>query len=74
MVLQYTTDPSAVTAAYMSSIIIFAVVWLIIDILLLIWVYKDAKKRDMNAVVWVIFVFFCGCCACIIYLIVRKKK
>jgi len=46
-------------------------VFFIISILLAIWVYKDAKKRDMNAVVWLLVVLLTGCCGCIIFLIVR---
>ena len=63
----------AYAAAYAMMIIIW-VVFLIIGILLAIWVYKDAKKRNMNAVLWLIIVLIFGCCGCIVYLIVRKKE
>jgi hypothetical protein len=50
---------------------VLIVVFYIIGILIAVWVYKDAKKRDMNAAVWLLIVLLTGCCGCIIYLIVR---
>ncbi len=52
-------------------IIILVVVFYIIALLIAIWVYKDAKKRDMNAAVWLLIVLVTGCIGCIIYLVVR---
>jgi peptidoglycan/LPS O-acetylase OafA/YrhL len=57
---------------YMASVWVIFLVFFIIGILLAIWVYKDAKKREMNAVLWLIIVLIFGCCGCIVYLIVRK--
>ena len=51
--------------------IILAAVYWIIALILCIWVYKDAKKRDMNAAVWLLIVLVTGCIGCIIYLVVR---
>jgi uncharacterized membrane protein len=62
----------AYAAAY-ASIYIIIIISFIIGILLAIWVYKDAKKRNMNAVLWLIIVLIFGCCGCLVYLIVRKK-
>lgn len=56
----------------MGIVWVIFLVFLIIGILLAIWVYKDAKKREMNAVLWLIIVLIFGCCGCIVYLIVRK--
>ena len=53
------------------GIVILGVVFFIIGIALAVWVYKDAKKRDMNAAVWLLIVLLTGCIGCIIYLIVR---
>ncbi len=53
------------------AIAILGVVFFIIGIALAVWVYKDAKKRDMNAAVWLLIVLLTGCIGCIIYLIVR---
>jgi len=51
--------------------IILAIVWFVIAIAVAIWVFKDAKKRDMNAAVWLLIVLVTGCIGCIIYLVVR---
>ena len=60
-----------ITAGIMMLIVILGVVFFIIGIALAVWVYKDAKKRDMNAAVWLLIVLLTGCIGCIIYLIVR---
>ena len=64
-------DPLAMLAGIYMMIIVGAVVFFIISLLLAIWVYKDAKKRDMNAAVWLLIVLVTGCIGCIIYLVVR---
>jgi len=38
----------------------------------MVWVYKYAQKRRMNAAVWLLIVFVAGCCGCVIYLMVRE--
>ena len=53
------------------TLIVVAIVGLIISLLIAIWVYKDAKKRDMNATMWLLIVLLTGCIGCIIYLVVR---
>ncbi len=60
-----------IAAGVLMLIVILSVVFLIIGIALAVWVYKDAKKRDMNAAVWLLVVLLTGCIGCIIYLIVR---
>ena len=54
------------------GIIITLIIFWIVAIGLAVWVYKDGKKRDMNAVVWLLIVLLSGCIGCIIYLIVRE--
>jgi len=49
-------------------------VWFIVAILLCIWVYRDAERRGMNGVLWLIIVLIAGIIGLIIYLIVRKDK
>jgi len=56
----------------MLGMIITLIIFWIVAIGLAVWVYKDAKKRDMNAVVWLLIVLLSGCIGCIIYLIVRE--
>ena len=60
-----------IAAGIVMLIVILGVVFFIIGIALAVWVYKDAKKRDMNAAVWLLIVLLTGCIGCIIYLIVR---
>ncbi|MGC8913391.1 MAG: hypothetical protein ACP5LE_05610 [Thermoplasmata archaeon] len=52
--------------------LIFSIIWLIIWILIGIWVYKDAEKRGMGGVLWLIVVVLLGLIGLIIYLVVRK--
>ena len=59
------------TAIYITMMIL-VVVFYIIALLIAIWVYRDAKKRDMNAAVWLLIVLVTGCIGCIIYLVVRN--
>ena len=56
----------------MLGIIITLIIFWIIAIGLAVWGYKDVKKRDMNAVVWLLIVLLSGCIGCIIYLIIRE--
>jgi ribosomal protein L40E/H+/Cl- antiporter ClcA len=53
----------------MAFIIIGAV---ILNIYILYWVYKDANKRDMEGIVWLLVVFFLSLIGLFIYLLVRK--
>ncbi len=46
----------------------------IIGCLLGIWVYKDAKKRELNAPAWFIIVLLTSIIGLIVYLLYRKKK
>ena len=54
------------------SVIIIIVIISVISIAIAVWVYNDAKRRDMNAVVWLLIVLLTSCIGCIIYLIVRE--
>ncbi len=54
------------------SVIIIIVIICVISIAIAVWVYNDAKKRDMNAVVWLLIVLLTSFIGCIIYLIVRE--
>jgi len=66
-----TYDPSLLFGGLMLFIIGGFVIFFIIGLLIAIWVYKDAKKRDMNAAVWLLIVLVTNCVGCIIYLVVR---
>ena len=55
----------------------FCIVWvviLIVWILVLVWVYRDAEERGMSGVLWVILVFLFSIIGLIIYLVVRDDK
>ena len=64
-------DITGIMAGMYMIIIVMVIVFYIISILIAIWVYKDAKKRDMNATMWLLIVLLTGCIGCIIYLVVR---
>jgi len=66
-----TYDPTLLLGGFMLFIIGGLVIFFIIGLLIAIWVYKDAKKRDMNAAVWLLIVLVTNCVGCIIYLVVR---
>ena len=66
-----TIDPYAGLEGLMIFFLIIPIIFCIISLLIAIWVYKDAKKRDMNAAVWLLIVLVTGCIGCIIYLVVR---
>lgn len=48
-------------------------VMFVINIVLLIFIYKDARGRKMNELFWMLFVLFFGLVAIIIYLVVRLE-
>jgi len=53
---------------------IFMLAPLIINILIAIYMYKDANKRGESGVLWGIIGFFLSIIGLIIWLIVRKDK
>ena len=64
-------DITGIFAGIYMIMIVMVIIFYVISILIAIWVYKDAKKRDMNATVWLLIVLLTGCIGCIIYLVVR---
>jgi putative membrane protein insertion efficiency factor len=47
---------------------------LIISILIMVWVYKDARARgDQNAVLWLVLIFFLNWVGLIVYFVARPK-
>ena len=71
-----TTEPSANPLAGLlgGGLCIVWLVSFVIAILLMIWVYKDAKARGQNAVLWLIQTFFFGIVALNVWLIIRPKE
>lgn len=66
-----TYDPYGMLGGLLIIYVVVVIVVCLIGLALSIWVYKDAKKRDMNAAVWLLIVLVTGCIGCIIYLVVR---
>ncbi len=64
-------DPFGLFAGIYLILMVVVILFFVIGIVLAVWVYKDAKKRDMNAAVWLLIVLVTGCIGCIIYLVVR---
>ena len=56
---------------FFGGICAFVLVIFIINIFVLIWVYKDAEKRGANAVLWLVIVLFTGIIGLVIWLVVR---
>jgi len=71
MLFTFPYDPFGALGFLILLPLILVAVFFIVALLLAIWVYKDAKKRDMNAAVWLLIVLVTGCIGCIIYLVVR---
>ena len=57
-----------------SSVSLIAIIFLIIYIFMMVWVYKDAKQRNMEPVLYLVLIFFFSCCGLIIYLIARAEN
>ncbi len=70
MIFQFGDSFMLFTGIWLTIIVLIAI-FFIVGILLAVWVYRDAKKRDMNAAVWLLIVLLTGCIGCIIYLVVR---
>jgi len=51
---------------------VFSLVLLIIWILVIVWVYRDAERRGMNGLLWALLVLIGNLIGLIIYLIVRS--
>lgn len=56
---------------FIITMIIVGVILFVLYIKLLIWVYQDAQKRNMDEVIWLLIVVFTGLIGLIIYLIIR---
>ncbi|RLF59037.1 MAG: hypothetical protein DRN27_03780 [Thermoplasmata archaeon] len=70
----YEGDPTAPWAAlglFTGVMCIIPIVMIILGIVLAIWVYKDAEKRDSSGALWLIIVLITGILGLIIWLVVR---
>jgi len=64
---------SDVIIAPITVVLLIVAYEVVMDILVPIWVYKDAKKRGMEAFWWMVFVFLFDFLGLIIYLLVRPS-
>ncbi len=72
MIFDYTIEDTGYYLGPSIGMILFLVIVPgIISILIMIWVYKDAKKRNMEPILWLVLIFFFGCCGLLIYVIAR---
>ena len=55
----------------MNILTIASIITLFIYIAMMVWVYKDSQKRNMESVLYVVLIFFFNCCGLIIYLLAR---
>ena len=60
-------------AACGGSLLAFLVVMFIVNIILLVWVARDAKARGVSGLGWMILVFFLGIVGLIIYIFARPQ-
>jgi len=58
--------------AGLGLICVFFIAIFLVSILIAIWVYRDAEKRGMSGVLWLIVVLIAGVIGLIIYLVVRS--
>ena len=70
-------EPSDFGYALLALLVFGGIILLIIGlfvvwILLAVWVYRDAKKRGMEATLWLLLVLLTGFIGLIVYLIVRR--
>ena len=53
---------------------VFWVVGAVVAILIALWVYRDARKRSMRAVVWALFTFVFSVFALVLYLLETQEE
>ena len=71
----YTSEDLDEFFAFLGGLfIVVMVIGLIINILILVWIYKDAEKRGKSGIGWVIFALLCGPLAWLIWLLVRPPE
>jgi len=58
----------------MTSFTILSLTLLLIWIMVIVWVYRDAERRGMNGVLWALLVFIGNLIGLLIYLIVRSDN
>jgi len=62
-----------VELAFLAVIVILSLVYLVVWVWMLIWVYRDAKSRGKEPVLWVLVVAVLGLVGFIIYYVLRNE-
>lgn len=65
---------SSIAGAFGIGTFVIVCIAIIIGIIMTVWVYKDAKKRNANAALWAILTFIFGLLGLIIYLLAGRKS
>ena len=69
--MEYEISPMGGTPLAVAYLVM--IISLIIFIMMMVWVYKDANQRNMEAALYLVLIFFFGCCGLIIYFIARAE-
>lgn len=48
--------------------------WFVINIIILVWVYRDAEARQANGLLWALIVFFAGIVGLLLYFAVGRNR
>jgi hypothetical protein len=71
---QHSADEDAAACAACGGLMIFFLVLIAINIIILVWVAKDAKARGMSSPVgWLLLIFFTGILGLIVYILSRPS-
>lgn len=54
--------------------LICAGIGFLINLLILVWVYRDANSRGANGCLWAVLVFFTGLIGLLLYVLLRPKS
>lgn len=65
---------SQIAGAFGIGTFVIVCIAIIVQIVLTVWVYKDAKKRNANAALWAILTFLFGIIGLIVYLLAGRKS
>jgi len=59
---------------HLRSLSLLSIVFLILWIVVIVWVYRDAERRGMNGVLWALLVLIGNIIGLLIYLIIRSDN
>lgn len=74
MMLMLLPTASAQAEFFFGVFCFFWIALLIVNILICIWVYKDAEKRGQSGILWLLVVLVAGIIGIIIWLVIRPPE